>query len=217
VPTRLPTKTFESRHANVNGILVVYQNSPENFQPFSKISVKDIRNAWCQFLGRWEWEWFLTLTFRDIVHPEAADKAFRYFVSRLNRQLYGPRWFRKAHGGIPWVRALEHQRRGVIHFHGLFADVKNLRRLTCMDMWDDIAGYARIEPIKDKWAVRHYVTKYCLKEGEIELGGALSKPARALLNQIPSSIPAHPTFPFKTNSDAGGEYATSTQCVSTTL
>jgi len=185
----------------------VYTNSSSTFQPFSKISNKDIREAWCGFLGQWDWQWFCTLTFRDVVHPESADKSFRYFTSKLNRQLYGPRWFRKAHGGIPWVRALEYQRRGVIHFHALFADVEGVRRLSWMDEWDHIAGYARIEAIKDKWRVRRYVTKYCLKEGEIKLGGALSKPERALLNQIPSRIPAQPALPFKTNIDAGGECA----------
>jgi len=186
----------------------VYQNSPSDFHNFSKISNKAIRNAWCEFLGRWDWQWFCTLTFRDIVHPEAANKSFRYFTSKLNRQLYGPRWYKKAYGGIPWVRALEYQRRGVIHFHALFADVEGVRRLSWMDEWDRIGGYARIEAIKDKWAVRRYVTKYCLKEGEIELGGALSKPARLLLNQIPSRIPAQPALPLTTDSDAGGEYAT---------
>jgi len=181
----------------------VYTNSPSSFQPFSKIPTIIICNAWYEFIGRWEWEWFVTLTFRDMTHPEAADKAFRYFVSKLNRRLYGPRWYKKAYGGIPWVRALEYQKRDVIHFHALFADVKNLRRLTCMDEWDKIAGFARIEAIRDKWAVRRYVTKYVLKDGEIELGGALSKPARMLLNQIPSKIPAQPSLKFNKGVVAG--------------
>jgi len=92
----------------------------------------------------------------------------------------------------------------------MFGNVEGLRRLTCMDEWDKIAGFARIEAIKDKWAVRRYVTKYCLKEGEIELGGALSKPARALLKQIPSRISAQQTLPLITDSDAGGGCATIT-------
>jgi len=187
----------------------VYTQTPSNFHTFGKNSTREIRDAWCGFLGQWDWQWFCTLTFRDIVHPESANKSFCYFTSKLNRQLYGPRWFKKAHGGIPWVRALEYQRRGVIHFHAMFADVEGVRRLSWMDEWNDIAGFARIEAIKDKWRVRRYVTKYCLKEGEIELGGALSKPARALLNQIPK-IPAQPTFKFNADTDVGGEYATIT-------
>jgi len=186
----------------------VYTNLSLDFHTFNKNSTRDIRVAWCEFLSQWDWQWFCTLTFRDIVHPEAADKSFRYFTSKLNRQLYGPRWFRKAHGGIPWVRALEYQRRGVIHFHAMFADVEGVRRLSWMDEWDEIAGFARIEAIKNKWKVRRYLTKYVLKDGNIELGGALSKSARALLNQIPSVIPAQPTFKFNADTDAGGECAT---------
>jgi len=180
----------------------VYTNPPSNIYTLSNYSAYDIRDAWCEFLGRWQWEWFATLTFRDTVHPESADKAFRYFTSKLNRQLYGPRWFKKAHGGIPWVRALEYQRRGVIHFHALFADVEGASRVSWMDEWCEIAGIARIEAIKNRRAARRYITKYVLKDGNIELGGALSKSARALLNQIPSEIPAQPTLAFKTNPDA---------------
>jgi len=181
----------------------LYTSSSSNFHTFDKNSTRENRDAWCKFLGQWDWQWFCTLTFRDVVHPESANKSFRYFTSKLNRQLYGPRWFKKAHGGIPWVRALEYQRRGVIHFHALFANVEGVRRLSWMDEWFEIAGIARIEAINDKWAVRRYITKYVLKEGEIELGGALSKSARALLNQIPSKIPAQPSLKFNKRVDAG--------------
>jgi len=48
-----------------------------------------LRDAWIALLGRWEWEWFCTFTFRDLVHPEAADKRFRVLISQANRVLYG--------------------------------------------------------------------------------------------------------------------------------
>jgi hypothetical protein len=46
------------------------------------------------FLQAWPWEWFCTLTFRECVHPEAADKQFRVFVMRLNRARYSRRWLK---------------------------------------------------------------------------------------------------------------------------
>src|SRR5215831_9804053 len=46
-----------------------------------------LRDAWIALLGRWEWEWFCTFTFRDMVHPEAADKRFRVLISQANRVL----------------------------------------------------------------------------------------------------------------------------------
>jgi|ERR671923_2921437 hypothetical protein len=140
-----------------------------------------LRDAWIGFLGQWQWEWFCTFTFRDIVHPEAADKRFRLLCSQINREIYGVRWAKK-HAGVPWVRALEYQRRGVIHYHALFAGVQDLRRLSWMDTWDRLAGYARIEPIRRADAVQRYVSKYVIKGGEIDLGGRLLEASRPLFN-----------------------------------
>jgi hypothetical protein len=115
-----------------------------------------LRDAWIALLGRWEWEWFCTFTFRDMVHPEAADKRFLVLLSQANRVLYGVRWHK--HGaGLRWVRALEYQKRDVIHYHALLAGVQDLRRLFWMDRWHELAGYARIEPIDSADAVVRYV------------------------------------------------------------
>ena len=120
----------------------------------------------------------LYFTFRDLVHPEAADKRFRVLLSQANRMLYGVRWHK--HGeGIRWVRALEYQKRDVIHYHALMAGVQDLRRLTWMDRWHELAGYARIESIESAAAVARYVSKYVVKGGEIDLGGPL----------VPSELP----------------------------
>ena len=135
----------------------------------------ELTPAWVNLLGRWRWDWFATLTFRgDTVHPEAADKRFRIWISKINRSLYGPRWS-KQKKGIRWVRALELQRRGVIHFHALLGGdgLSELRRLSWMDEWDKLAGWARIEPPRSSEAVRAYCSKYVVKGGEIDLGGPL--------------------------------------------
>ena len=31
-------------------------------------------DAWVEYLSRWTWDWFVTLTFREAKHPEAAEK-----------------------------------------------------------------------------------------------------------------------------------------------
>lgn len=136
-----------------------------------------LREAWAGFLGRWSWDWFATLTFRSDVHPEAAAKRFHVWESRINRQLYGRRWSK--HGrGIRWVRASESQRRGVIHFHAMIGGPKvdELRRLSWMDEWADLAGWARIEPPRSAVAVQWYCAKYVVKGGEVDLGGRLDAP-----------------------------------------
>lgn len=141
----------------------------------------ELQQAWLQLLERYVWQWFATMTFRDIVHPEAADKLWRVWISKLNRFLYGPRWYQKGQG-VYWVRALEYQRRGVIHFHALLADVGDLnhraKRLYWMDVWNDLAGYARIEKPGSVELVSRYVSKYVLKEGEIEVSNNLRDYAR---------------------------------------
>ena len=132
-------------------------------------------DAWVNFLNRWQWDWFCTLTFRDLVHPEAAAKRFLVFTAKINRNLYGSRWWK--HGkGVSWARALERQRREAPHFHALLggAGLSELRRLSWMDTWQDLAGFARIEQPRSLEAVQRYCTKYVVKGGEIDLGGPLN-------------------------------------------
>ncbi len=131
----------------------------------------ELKNAWVDLLGRWPWEWFATLTFAEPnVHPERAAKCFRVWISMANRMEYGRAWAKRGLG-VTWVRALEYQRRGTIHFHALLSDVGRLRRLTLMDRWKELAGFARIGAVKDQERVRKYVAKYVVKEGDIDLGG----------------------------------------------
>ncbi len=194
----------------------MYTNTSSNFQSFNENSLNNnsVRDAWCEFIGRWEWSWFCTLTFKNDVHPERADKLFRVFVSKLNRELYGRRWYRQGHGGFPWVNALEYQRRGVIHFHSLFGgDIKRLYTVDADRLWRELAGFAKIQKIRNAGAVQSYVSKYVMKGGQISLGGALTKTAQIVASQRSASSPAQPTLPLITDSDAGGEYATVTSWV----
>ena len=71
-----------------------------------------------------------TFTFRDLVHPEAADKRFRVLISQANRVLWGVRWYQRRQG-LRWVRALEYQKRDVIHYHALLAGVQDSDPCTC--------------------------------------------------------------------------------------
>lgn len=145
---------------------------------YSRPSVADLATNWIVFLDRYRFDWFFTGTFREAIHAEEADKRWRRFTNDLNRQLYGRRWMRRPHGGIYWARASERQRRGVLHFHALMGDWQGLdekaRRLTWMDNWNDLAGFAQIERIVDETAVRRYLSKYVVKDGEIELSDNLA-------------------------------------------
>lgn len=153
------------------------------FSPIDKAS--DLQSSWISLLGRYQWDLFGSLTFREETHPESAMKRFRLFVSMINRKLYGPRWAK--HGvGVSWCVAVERQRRGVLHFHCLLADpeLTNLLKGSWFkldgrwanelnEMWNELAGFARIEPIHVAELVQRYVSKYVVKGGEIDLGGPM--------------------------------------------
>jgi hypothetical protein len=88
----------------------------------------------------------------------------------VNRARFGRRWYRRGLG-VFWARGLELQRRGAIHYHALITGVGDVRRLTMMDEWARLAGWARIRPVESQERVGRYVAKYVSKGGEIDLGG----------------------------------------------
>jgi hypothetical protein len=87
--------------------------------------------------------------------------------------------------GISWVRGLEHQRRGTIHYHALLSGVGRLRRYTYERLWWELAGFARIERPRSCERVLHYVTKYVVKGGEIDFGGPYFKDPSLLPLPLP--------------------------------
>jgi len=88
--------------------------------------------AWVRFIRRlgddWEgWELICTLTFWHIVSPGLAESRLRDWRHRLNRRVLGSRYHRRTHGLLAAV-ALEHQRRGIPHYHVLLASGCGLLR-----------------------------------------------------------------------------------------
>ena len=130
-----------------------------------------LMDQWIIFLEQAEWQWFCTFTFRDPIHPEAADKLFRLWIRHLNRAAYGPRWDKKPHGCVSWVRALEWQKRGVLHYHALVACVperEHMQKDKWGDKWNEWAGFARVDSYRSGGVIA-YITKYILKGGEIDI------------------------------------------------
>lgn len=153
---------------------------------------KDLQNEWLNFLARFEpYNWYVTLTFKDPVHPEQADRRFRRWIRKLNEYLYGRR-YRENGQSVTWVRALEYQRRDVIHFHALLAgeNLQRAKRIYWMEQWrlncyHDCSkslcdcqakgeklsrnGFARIDRYDPLLGARGYISKYILKGGEIDI------------------------------------------------
>lgn len=138
-----------------------------------------LAEAYSGMIERYAWDWFCTLTFRPSretgcgVHPEAADKAFRFFLSCLNRSIWGTRWYKKYDKQVIWARGQEFHISGKIHFHAVLAHPtmdlnKVARRLDWMDFWYENFGIARIEKVTSRLAVSSYVSKYVAKDGEVD-------------------------------------------------
>lgn len=132
--------------------------------------------------------WYATLTFREPVHPESAHKRFMRWIHKLNRKIYGVRYTKRKQG-VRWVRALEWQKRDVIHFHCLIADIpeewnpefKDLRRLHWMDEWYKVNGIARIYPYDKNLGACFYLGKYISKGGEIDYSDNIAVAKQQLL------------------------------------
>jgi len=141
-----------------------------------------LNEAWVKFIERFEpYHWYATLTFKDEVSQGRAEKQFRRFIRIINETLHGKN-YRVKGLGVSWVKAIERQRRGVLHFHVLIGgDVWRLRRFTFMDVWRQGAfssngekrfqanGFAKIEKYNCKLGARHYLSKYVSKGGELDI------------------------------------------------
>ncbi|MDQ1093161.1 hypothetical protein QE400_002574 [Xanthomonas sacchari] len=136
--------------------------------------------GYAELLQRIPWQQFWTLTFRlnktgrnGGVHAEAADKAFRFFVSSINRSLYGARWSARPHGGLQWARGQEFHRDGRLHFHAVAAapndDLNRLiNRYEWHEFWYREFGRNKIEAPRSQSDITGYVSKYVTKGGEVD-------------------------------------------------
>lgn len=136
--------------------------------------------AWVELLGRYEWAWFCTFTFKEPIHPEAADKKFRYWVAKVAESYLGKTWRTKPKKEPQWVRGLEWQRRQVLHYHALVTNIPACYielhwRVFFWELWRslDNGGVARIDPCDGRSAVYSYLTKYVVKGGEIDISASL--------------------------------------------
>lgn len=148
--------------------------------------------AWAELLSREWWQWFGTFTFSPTrwlvrggrrievdryhplrgVHPEAAAKAWRWYVHELNASLYGKNWKRRGDGGVVWVCGQEFHKSGKVHFHALLgAPNMDLNAAASRYVWHETwfreFGRNQIEQPSCQGDVAAYVSKYVAKDGEI--------------------------------------------------
>lgn len=148
-------------------------SSPIIFTGYDK--QKALHDAWSEFLKTQPWQWFVTFTFKEEIHPEAASKLFNLWINKLNRTLYSKRWKKSKQGGCKWVRALEWQKRGVLHYHALIANVGYADRVTWANYWTELgesskAGFIKIDQYDESLGgAEAYLSKYVTKDGDIDI------------------------------------------------
>jgi hypothetical protein len=144
-----------------------------------------LQEGWVDLIARHDWQWFGTYTFREEVHPEKADKLFRLWCALLDESHLGPTWHKKSKRKhrLQWVRGLEWQKRGVLHYHALLRNLPAYQdgaadRLAWGEVWNKYAGIARIYPVSEVGGVAGYIAKYCAKGGEVDICDQLSPQPR---------------------------------------
>lgn len=117
-----------------------------------------MKEAWGTWLScEWDWEWFVTLTFKNAsMGRAAANTIWRTWVSEME----------KSSGTAPgFVRVTERTPyRYAPHYHALMLNVDGLRRTKWHDRWVTLAGWAKVLPYYPTNGASYYVSKYIAKD-----------------------------------------------------
>lgn len=137
---------------------------------------QSVRGAWGDWISGQDWDLFVTLTSENQTHPEAMQKRFRYLMRKASDHCYGKHWDRRG-TGVQWLSGLERTKQGWPHAHGLARfpgfDLRTPEGKAIFDLgyWQKFfsdGGFAWLEIPRSQQAVIQYVTKYVVKDGELE-------------------------------------------------
>lgn len=117
--------------------------------------VKSLRKTWVSLLNRYNWDWFVTLTFEGLPTTYTAQNRLKRWLVTLKRQ---------EKRNIGYYKAMEFTRLGVPHFHLLMGNLGGVRRDKYWKLWFSQNGRARILPYDSKLGAGYYLTKYVLKD-----------------------------------------------------
>jgi len=139
------------------------------------VSGQALVDAWGEFLGKMQFDWFTTHTFRHPVGPQAANAAWADWV----------RWVRRRNGHrAEWFRVTERTVAGAIHFHALLGRCGQVRRLSALDYWRHRYGFGQVVRFDRRLGAPHYISKYVSKNADGELDCQFSRRFRLLLGGV---------------------------------
>jgi hypothetical protein len=132
----------------------------------SRTVKKILRKTWSEWLSKRDWLIFITLTFREETHKEIAIRKFYKLIRVLNEKICGKHYTNYVgHSYFSYIAGIEYQIRDVIHFHALID--RPVSFITIHNLWNEWAGFAEVELVKQNENAVHYVTKYITKDGEM--------------------------------------------------
>jgi hypothetical protein len=165
----------------VNKIFEGCKTSPLRLNGHKKYTMGGNKEEWQEFISRYEFDLFVTLTFREDIERSKADKRFEKWLGSFNCELFGWRYRRKGLG-IRYAVAYEYQKRGTLHFHALLGaeGLKELNREHMAKLWksngqldkktgslvDRIVNvHAEIDIYDPTRGAIKYMTKHLFKDG----------------------------------------------------
>lgn len=138
---------------------------------------EELRQAWADFIRRYKWDWFLSLTFEEIVHEDIGKTMFGSLVNKINKQVFGKGYY-KRNQSVYWVRGKEnHKQRKMYHFHALLGGLPDgawiLSPKEMEDWWCKKKkwGTAKIVQYDPERSAAYYIAKYIGKGGVIDVQG----------------------------------------------
>jgi hypothetical protein len=152
-----------------------------------------LREAWGAWIGCQTWDLFVTLTSEKQTHPEAMLKRFRYCARKASDHVYGKNWERRQQG-LQWVVGIERTKQGWPHSHAVVrfpgCDIRGQEGRQVFDLgywqkwFSGTGGFAWLEVPRSEQAVVAYVTKYVVKDGELELSRTVDFAAAPGVQQL---------------------------------
>lgn len=154
-------------------------NPAADWKTRNRIGQENLRRAWDDYLGRFPWEWFCTLTFdpkranctRDKVDREAFD-----WCNLTARTLRKP---------IGWVYAPERSRGGAWHAHVLMTGGIERRDLkSCEGVWRARNGLLDIRSVWHGRGASFYTSKSASMWGALVCSDTLTQYRAAMKDSL---------------------------------
>ncbi len=135
-----------------------------------------LKRAWGDYLNTLPWDLFVTLTSEDPIHPESLDKLSNQIIHKLNRGIYGQNYYKIPNVGVLVAKAIEMQKRDVLHSHMLIAGVPKhfYRKDLWRFIWEKKGCVNKVEQYDSRLGAGYYLSKYVAKEANIEMYGNTS-------------------------------------------